>query len=54
MPNSSRDKIEGTYRRSGEGRGGGVYVTPDLSYTTTGKERESSAREINTSTDKEE
>ena len=30
--NSSRDRNEGTYRRSGEGGGGPRYVTPDLSY----------------------
>ena len=44
MLNSSRDKNEGTYR-SGEGEGAPPrYVTPDLSYTATGKEGESSAR----------
>ena len=46
MPNYSRDKNLGMYR-SGEGAEGAPYVTPDLSYTTTEREGESSGRIIN-------
>ena len=46
MLNYYRDKNEGTYRRSGEGGGKrrALCVTPDLSYTTNGREKESSMR----------
>ena len=47
MLNSSRDKNEGTYRGGDGGGGSPRYVTLDLSYTTTGREGESTARIIN-------